>query len=56
VGEPAPTGGKFLALWRRPLTVGAPLPTMQLPLSVHDAVPVNLEETYSRATEAAYLS
>ena len=26
VGEPAATGGRLLATWRRPLTVGAPLP------------------------------
>jgi hypothetical protein len=56
VGEPAPGGGRFLALWRRPLTVGAPLPTMRLPLSVHEWVPVDLEQTYARATAAAYLS
>jgi hypothetical protein len=55
VGEPAPSGGRFLALWRRPLTVGAPLPSMRLPLSVQDAVPVDLEQTYRRAAEAAYL-
>jgi hypothetical protein len=29
---------------------------MQLPLSVRESVPVDLEETYRRATEAAYLS
>src|SRR5262249_5029266 len=34
VGEPAPGGGRFLAIWRRPLTVGEPLPLMRLPLSV----------------------
>ena len=34
VGEPAPNGGRFLALWRRPLTVGSPLPFIRLPLSL----------------------
>src|SRR4029077_10966625 len=36
IGEPAPNGGRFLALWRRSLTVGMPLPSIPLPLSVQD--------------------
>jgi hypothetical protein len=56
VGEPAPGGGRLLALWRRHLTVGSPLPAMWLPLSVKESVPVDLEATYGRASEAAYLS
>jgi hypothetical protein len=56
VGEPAPNGGRFLALWRRPLAVGQPLPSLPLPLSVQESVPVDLEQTYQRATQAAYLS
>ncbi|MGL6096544.1 MAG: DUF4058 family protein [Fimbriiglobus sp.] len=59
VGEVIPVGndmGSFLAVWRRPLRVGEPLPTLPLPLSVHHAVMVDLEETYRRATEHAYLS
>jgi len=55
VGEPAATGGRMLAIWRRPLQVGMPLPTMQLPLTVHAAIPINLEETYMGATATAYL-
>jgi Protein of unknown function (DUF4058) len=55
VGEPAPNGGRFLAIWRRPLTVGMPLPSLPLPLSVHDSVRVDLEQTYVRAAAAAYL-
>jgi hypothetical protein len=55
VGEPAPNGGRFLAVWRRPLTVGAPLPSLPLPLSVQDKVLVDLEQTYARAADAAYL-
>ena len=55
VGEPAPNGGRFLALWRRPLAVGSPLPVMRLPLSLEESVAVDLEATYRRATEAAYL-
>ncbi len=56
VGEPAPNGGRFLAIWRRPLTVGTPLPQLRLPLSVKEEVLVDLEQTYARATAAAYLS
>ena len=55
VGGPSPEGGRFLAVWRRPLTVGDPLPLMRLPLSPDESVPVDLEATYRRATEAAYL-
>jgi len=56
VGEPAPEGGRLLAIWRQRLTVGDPLPTMPLPLSVHLAIPVDLEQTYRQAAEDAYLS
>jgi|SRR5579862_8361638 len=56
VGEKAPNGGRVVALWRRPLTVGLSLPTLPLALSVKQAVPVDLEETYGRAAAAAYLS
>ena len=56
VGEPAPNGGRFLALWRRPLTVSAPLPTLRLALSVNESVAIDLEQTYARAADAAYLS
>lgn len=55
VGGPSPDGGRFLAVWRRPLAVGNPLPPMRLWLSADDSVPVDLEGTYRRATEAAYL-
>lgn len=55
VGGPSPTGGKFLGVWRRPLAIDGPLPTMRLPLSPDESVPVDLEGTYRRATEAAYL-
>jgi hypothetical protein len=55
VGEEAPGGGRFLAVWRRPLTVGASLPSLNLALSVRESVPVNLDATYARAAAAAYL-
>lgn len=56
VGEPAPTGGSFLGTWSRQLKVGDPLPTLPLPLSVHKAVTIDLEGTYSRAAADAYLT
>jgi hypothetical protein len=56
VGEPAPEGGRFMAVWPRALTIGKPLPTMNLPLTVKTAVPVDLEATYSRACADAYLT
>ena len=55
VGEPAPKGGRFLAVWRRPLTAGSPLPSLPLALSVTESVSVDLEQTYARAAAAAYL-
>src|SRR5262249_16023656 len=58
VGEVIPVGedmGSLLALWRRPLQVGQPLPTLPVPLSVHRDVGIDLEETYQRAAKRAYL-
>ena len=58
VGEVVPVGddmGSLLAVWRRPLQVGQPLPALPLPLSVHRAVTIDLEETYQRAAKRAYL-
>jgi hypothetical protein len=56
VGEPAAVGGSQLAVWRRPLTVGQPLPTLPLPLSLDRYVRVDLEATYTRAAADAYLT
>lgn len=56
VGEPAATGGHLLAIWRRPLTVGQPLPTLPLSLGVGASVPVDLEQTYQNAAADAYLA
>ena len=56
VGEPAPQGGRFVAIWRRALTVGQPLPKMPLPLTVQTSVPIDLEDTYQHATTDAYLT
>ncbi len=58
VGEVVPVGddmGSLVGVWRRALRVGDPLPTLPLPLSVHQAVDIDLEETYQRAAKRAYL-
>lgn len=58
VGEVVPVGddmGSLVGLWRRPLQVGQPLPVLPLPLSVHRAVVIDLEQTYQRAAKRAYL-
>ncbi len=55
VGGPAAEGGRRLEIWRRPLAVGAPLPTMPLPLGAELAIPVDLEATYRQAAADAYL-
>lgn len=58
VGEVVPVGedmGSLVAWWRRPLRVGQPLPELPLPLNVHRAVVIDLEETYQRAAKRAYL-
>jgi hypothetical protein len=55
VGEPAATGGRLLAIWRRALAPGSCLPTLPLPLNTHLAVPVDLERTYSVAAVEAYV-
>ena len=54
VGEPVPEG-TILAYWRRPLAVGAPLPTILLALTVHESVRIDLEHTYREAARRVYL-
>lgn len=56
VGEPAASGGSFLALWRRPMQMGQPLPTLPLPLTVLHSVMLDLETTYMNAAADAYLA
>ncbi len=55
VGEPVPEG-TLLAVWRRPLAVGQPLPTIPLALTVRDDVPIDLEHTYTEAARRVYLT
>ena len=54
VGEPAATGGRLLAIWRRPMTVGDALPPLPLPLTSDREVILDLDQTYARAAEDAY--
>jgi hypothetical protein len=55
VGDSYESDSLPLAVWRRPLTVGAVLPVMMLPLTVDARIPVDLEQTYMRAAADAYL-
>lgn len=55
VGEPAASGGRFLAIWRKPLGIGSPLPSIPLALSVERSLAIELESTYAAAAADAYL-
>jgi hypothetical protein len=54
VGEPVPEG-TLLAVWRRCLRAGEPLPTVPLALDLRRSVPIDLERTYQEAARRAYL-
>jgi hypothetical protein len=54
VGEPVPDG-TILALWRRGLRIGEPLPKVPLALDVNKSVLIDLEHTYYEAAKRAYL-
>jgi hypothetical protein len=54
VGEPVPEG-TLLGVWRRPVRVGAALPTIPLALTIYDSVPIDLEHTYREAARRVYL-
>lgn len=56
VGEPAASGGRLLAIWRRPLSVSAPFPSLPLALNTDEAIEIDLEPTYMRAAADAYLT
>jgi hypothetical protein len=58
VGSPVPLGdamGTPVALWRRSLAVGQPLPEIPLPLDEDVAVVIDLEATYKEAAKRVYL-
>jgi len=55
VGEPVPEG-TILAIWRRPLRVGDPLPTLPLALTVRESITIDLEHTYREAARRVYLN
>ena len=55
VGDPAPEGGRLVAMKKQALGIGRALPTMPLPLAVGLSVPLDLETTYARAAADAYL-
>lgn len=55
---PAAKAGEacLLEAWRRPLTVGAPLPEIPLALDGDRAILIDLDGTYSRAAADSYLA
>ena len=58
VGAPVPDGdamGTPVAVWRRPLAAGVPLPELPLPLGEEIAVVIDLDEAYRQAARRAYL-
>ena len=55
LGHGAPSGGRMVDVWQRPLVVGEPLPAMTLMLTGIEYVTVNLDATYSRAASDSYL-
>lgn len=56
VGDRAPDRGRFLGMWRRPLTIGQPLPPIPLPIGLDAKVIVDLEPSYARSAADAYLA
>ena len=55
VGEPVPEG-TLLAVWRRPMAVGEPLPSIPLALNVHQSITIDLEHTYRESARRLYLT
>jgi hypothetical protein len=54
VGEPVPEG-TILGIWRRPMRVGEPLPTIPVALNSSQTIPIDLEYTYSQSARRVYL-
>jgi len=55
VGEPVPEG-TILAVWRRAMQVGQPLPTIPLALNPEQSVVIDLEHTYAESARRVYLT
>jgi hypothetical protein len=58
VGDPIPNGNAespVIAVWRRALQPGQPLPTLPLTLVSRQQILIDLEQTYRSACEQAYL-
>ena len=58
VGDPIPNGNAespVIAVWRRALQPGQPLPTLPLTLTSRQQILMDLEPTYRSACEQAYL-
>jgi hypothetical protein len=55
VGEPVPEG-TVMGVWRRPLTVGGPLPMLPLALTTTQAIGIDLEYTYGESARRVYLA
>lgn len=51
VGEIAATGGRMLAVWQRILTIGEPLPSIPLALTLDITLTIDLEPSYQRAAD-----
>lgn len=55
VRSSAPFGGRFLAAWQRACVIGELLPSIPLPISAEQLIPVDLEATYMEAAKKAYV-
>jgi hypothetical protein len=55
VGGETPDARRWVAVWRRPMAVGGPLPTIPLPLTPEFALPIDLAATYAASGRRAYL-
>ena len=55
VGESVPEG-TVIGVWRRPLSIGACLPTLPLALNLKQAIEIDLEHTYNESARRVYLT
>ena len=56
ISDPLDRDFQDIAVWRRPLSVGEPLPLMALPINEDKSVAVDLEQTYMKAAAGAYIA